>query len=613
MDRLDNDILHLLFDLLDTSDILVCSRVCKHLHRAILDNTRIQLSLVKRFHNVPKLNNNTNGLTAREEIQLIQGTHLNLHEFRPVISTFDLPDNQEVYMVWNDYIITQPLTTNRDELKATGKHTVCTLWKDDIPQGFRLPFYTDRKVLAIDPDQDLILVKELVKIDEDDHSPKDIESDFGSDLYTVSDHEISIGLEDDMNYEVEEYLHAYHLFNRSSDPVAYSPKTNITNHYLNGERGQQELSILQDGKMMLVENVIMRMYDWRTWEQIARFPPAYLGCWESRISWVITSNNLLVGVDLPEVRNARPISARGSVGHEIASLAIFNLDELNPPSHIVWTPDLLLEIPLSSKSLPYVIKKIDKVYKYSQSIENNHPPNDQPILHETTDPRFLSLTINVEIDRAERKILKIVLPVEELRNLMTIHPKQMVMCADVTYDGIWGDFSNPFFGIRRISFSKWSHLAHVSLINHDDQQQVQYGWNMISQKVEAMKMYGNLRLSISDYNPFNFIGTQVRYDRYGSMRSFIWEDLTEDQLAKDETRTEPSSCMPYHKSPIPLAMAGSPYYKIPGPGSINYDVTVKLNQKGKPGKLCFDGKRLVVQMIEDGSGKRTAWILDFTI
>ncbi|WWC61935.1 uncharacterized protein I303_104521 [Kwoniella dejecticola CBS 10117] len=594
MDRLDDHLLSIIFELLPVPDIVVCLQVNKHFNKLIRKNARIELSAIGKLHAIPP-SKGSDRVHARDEVLAIQGLNDNLINLRPVITTFDYPKNHELYMVWNDYIITRPRATkdDEDEFHKTGKHLVCTLWQDGATRkDVEVPFFTDRRTLAINADQDVLVVKEIEQLDADGE-------------------------------EFEEHLHIFHLFNPTTTPEPYRASSKITDKRLEGGQGEQQIRILPNGKFILQDLDVLRVYDWTAGKQLARYPPANVGCWHSRESWVITSDNLLVAVDVPTIKNKRWQRALAPPPAQFASLAVFDLDAYPPPAGIAWTPDLLLELPVGRKTLPSVVRSTGSVSKHNDRFDLATPPFDKPFLLQSSDPSVIQISIRVQLDNRKREILKIAVPITGLRTLMRDHPKQIFKSKDIDQPeerGVWGNFDNPFGGMERIPFSQWTWLSYVSMSNVLNPQEFQYGWHVISYDLDDLEDNGRLALKIQDYSPYNFVKPKIGSGEQSIVRKYRIEDLTKAQKAKDSVRIgpwRPRGYTPLVCSPVPRSMSGilKIHEKSPSCGSIQYSGIFMLDRYMKgDGPMCFDGKRLIVPTGLGPSSKlRRASILDFGV
>ncbi|WWC89090.1 uncharacterized protein L201_004008 [Kwoniella dendrophila CBS 6074] len=654
MNRLDNSLLSLILYQLDIPNLLTCSRLNKRFHNFILNDSKLQLAIYQELYQ-PPAGIVQNDLPARSKLSAYNEIRENIKIVQPGIKPFTITSDQEIHSSYDKYIFTR---SNRLEIERgvhgkDGFGLVLSVWNQDdgTRSDLRLPFSIDYDQFAIDPEQDIMIVMEV------SHDNPFIRSNC--------------------------IIHAYHLFKYTDDsnpsvkiPLEYDAKgLDITGSRCDGNQGRydnydqdylpltKEFQIITNGRLILYwGSGTFTIYDWRTWTPLKCLPPSdSVDGWGSVISWVVTQDDLLIGIDYPQTKEFIAESHEGIVNHEIASLVVFDLAKVSRDQQDLFFPDLILELPITTRSIGEALWDYYRDGKHRKiSVE---APDEHPILLDTQNPKFLTISMRYSYVARSSEIplaLQIVVPINKLRSYMIEHQKEygnipkFEFQRDMTsgnfesdlddecekyedyiddlgpkrverlnqsekgeidisnlQNRIWQDSNDPFEEIRRIPFGNWKHFGKLSIVSDIPQEQLQCGWYLISYPIPQLDQEDKLRLSFWDYNQNNFLGQGERQNRTGSFSALcLWKRFQSCYHISNHYRKTINPVSNTKSQPAKIGSANKTLrWSV---GFINYRSTIKLFKNGKYHKATFDGRRLIIQFERDDKSKsKILWILDF--
>ncbi|OCF60845.1 hypothetical protein L486_00488 [Kwoniella mangroviensis CBS 10435] len=127
--ELDNSLLDRILRHLAATDIVKCSLLCKRIHEFILDNAHIQLILHKKYYHYPRyLDQSTK--PPNDQIAEIVRLNKNLQELKCTVKPYKIPKGHEVYKIWDDYVVTRPgLEAPYGYFEKHGKFLACSIFR----------------------------------------------------------------------------------------------------------------------------------------------------------------------------------------------------------------------------------------------------------------------------------------------------------------------------------------------------------------------------------------------------------------------------------------------------------------------------------------------------
>nr|XP_018261836.1 uncharacterized protein I303_06281 [Kwoniella dejecticola CBS 10117]OBR83994.1 hypothetical protein I303_06281 [Kwoniella dejecticola CBS 10117] len=180
--RLGDDLLFGIFAHLSVKDLLTCSQVCKHFNEVIQNSPTLQLKIHEKLLHRPRylaseVPGPTEVISAREELNKLKRTELNLFRMQPTYSTFQISPNEQIISVYGRSFITSPKIKQalppsqsyggRDHAPL---YSLATIWRDQrggnealLDTEIRVDFKPIQKLIVADLSQGVVIVAQPLR------------------------------------------------------------------------------------------------------------------------------------------------------------------------------------------------------------------------------------------------------------------------------------------------------------------------------------------------------------------------------------------------------------------------------------------------------------------